>query len=327
MFTIRGVDGKEYGPVTPSQIKEWMHGGRAKLQTPCRRGDETAWKSVADFPEFNPVVAIPPVIPSFAEATPAPSPLVDSTGIDFLSDPKSIAEAVLAKSTPIDVFGCLSRSFDLWKTHFPTLVGATFVIVLIQLIIGIIPILGGVAGLFLNGVFYGGLYYFYLGKIRGENRELTDVFAGFSRCFGPLAIASVLRSLLLLLIMLPFFAPLFAYLVEMARNGSAQFPEFTPSMILGIALGSIPVIYLAVAWAFTFMLVIDKNLAPWQAMEVSRRVVTRHWFHVFFVALFGGILGMLGLIGFFVGVIFTMPLLFGALLYAYEDLFNPPQSG
>ena len=51
MFTILGVDGKEYGPVTTAQVKEWMHGGRANLQTPCRRADETAWKTIADFRE------------------------------------------------------------------------------------------------------------------------------------------------------------------------------------------------------------------------------------------------------------------------------------
>ena len=40
--------------------------------------------------------------------------------------------------------------------------------------------------------------------------------------------------------------------------------------------------------------------------------------------IFGGILAMLGLIGLIIGVVFTIPLAVGALLYAYEDLCNPP---
>ena len=66
MFTILGADGKEYGPVSPGQIKEWMHGNRANLQTPCRRVGETTWKTVADYPEFcfaGAKAFIPPVEP------------------------------------------------------------------------------------------------------------------------------------------------------------------------------------------------------------------------------------------------------------------------
>ena len=87
-----------------------------------------------------------------------------------------------------------------------------------------------------------------------------------------------------------------------------------------IFLGIIPVLYLGVSWAFTFVLVIDKGLGPWTAMEVGRRLVTRQWFRVFFTFLLGTIVGCLGLIGLIIGVFFTIPLLFGAVLYAYEDL-------
>ncbi len=36
------------------------------------------------------------------------------------------------------------------------------------------------------------------------------------------------------------------------------------------------------------------------------------------------IMTMLGIIALFVGVLFTIPLVIGAILYAYEDLCNPP---
>ncbi len=70
MFTILGSDGKEYGPVTTVQIKEWMHGNRANLQTQCRRGGETLWKTVADYPEFGFAGAKPFVPPPDAPAAP-----------------------------------------------------------------------------------------------------------------------------------------------------------------------------------------------------------------------------------------------------------------
>ncbi len=100
--------------------------------------------------------------------------------------------------------------------------------------------------------------------------------------------------------------------------------EWKTLAVFGILLGIIPVLYLCIAWAFTFILIIDRRLGPWTAMEVSRRVVTKQWFRVFFVALLGGILAMLGLFGLLIGVLFTLPLAFGAIVHAYEGLCNPP---
>jgi hypothetical protein len=45
------------------------------------------------------------------------------------------------------------------------------------------------------------------------------------------------------------------------------------------------------------------------------------------VLLFGYFLTLFGLLGFFIGILFTLPLMTGSLLYAYEDLFNPPRLG
>jgi uncharacterized membrane protein len=62
-------------------------------------------------------------------------------------------------------------------------------------------------------------------------------------------------------------------------------------------------------------------------MEVSRRVVSKQWFRVFFVMLLAGILAMLGLIGLFIGIVFTLPIMFGAIVCAYESLCRPPPRG
>lgn len=67
MFKILGTDGKEYGPVTQGNVIEWIRDGRANLQTKARKGDETEWKTLADYPEFVPTGTAP--------ATPTPPPL------------------------------------------------------------------------------------------------------------------------------------------------------------------------------------------------------------------------------------------------------------
>jgi uncharacterized RDD family membrane protein YckC len=52
MYTILGGDGKEYGPVPADQIRAWIAGGRANLDTKAKFLGVDEWKRLADFPEF-----------------------------------------------------------------------------------------------------------------------------------------------------------------------------------------------------------------------------------------------------------------------------------
>ncbi|HEV8073705.1 MAG TPA: hypothetical protein VGP21_06195, partial [Opitutaceae bacterium] len=74
MFTIIGGDGKEYGPVPASQINAWISNGRANLQTKAKKhGEDEAWKTLGDFPEFSPDAAVPPPpLPDEAAILPGP---------------------------------------------------------------------------------------------------------------------------------------------------------------------------------------------------------------------------------------------------------------
>ena len=62
MFTIIGGDGKEYGPVTTEQMKQWLAGGRANLETQAKKAGDEQWRRVGDFDEFAAAGAAPPVI-------------------------------------------------------------------------------------------------------------------------------------------------------------------------------------------------------------------------------------------------------------------------
>ena len=138
MFTIIGGDGKEYGPASAEQLRAWIASGRANLETKAKTLGSDEWRRLGDYAEFFPTDGAPPVIDA---STPAPD-----------TSAPADAAALLARARPLDVFSCLDRSFTLWKANFFPLVGATLLIVVVQMAIGIVPILGAIAGLFLNGI-------------------------------------------------------------------------------------------------------------------------------------------------------------------------------
>lgn len=326
MFTIIGADGKEYGPVSADKIREWIASGRANSQTQCKREGETAWSTLGSLSEFAGTFS---TTPPLAAAAPAAAPAA-TPGLVMLAnvDTKAYADAIAASGARIDVFECLSRAFKLWTSNFLPLVGATALVLIVQFVLGMIPIVGSLAGLFLNGVFYGGLYYFYLGKMRGQHREIGDAFSGFTRALGPLVLASLLQSAIVIGCILVFMAPWLGFLVQtlITHGEAASFPTLAPGLIALSGLGLLVLLYLGVSFMFTFVLVIDKGLGPWTALVTSWRVVTRNWFSAFFTLLLGVILGVLGIIGLFVGVLLTIPITIGAVLYAYESLFNAPNT-
>lgn len=78
MYKIIGADGKEYGPVSIDQLKQWMTEGRVNAQTQLLAEGATEWKPLSAYPELQsapagaaPITPIAPPSPMGAFATPA----------------------------------------------------------------------------------------------------------------------------------------------------------------------------------------------------------------------------------------------------------------
>ncbi len=207
-----------------------------------------------------------------------------------MANAEALAAQILARDYHLDIGSCFSRGWQLVQRYFWLTVGACFIVALISLVIELIPILGWFAGLVFGFVFWGGLDWLFLKLIRGEKSSLGDVFAGFSIGFVQLMLASIVSQLLL---------------------------------SVGLLLLILPGIYLLVAWFFfTPLLVMDKRLEFWPAMELSRKVVTRHWWQFFGLLLLQLLVLLAGLIALGVGVFIALPIVTAATVYAYQDLFG-----
>jgi hypothetical protein len=270
MYKIIGADGKEYGPATADQLRQWIHDRRANAQTKAQAEGDTEWKNLADFPEFAAAFG--------GTGQPAVPPIVGAV------DPEALAARILSHGYTIEIGRCLGRAWDLIIGDFWLLVGASFLAGLIAAGAGL-----PVVGLIIGGPMMGGLYALYLKRIRRQPAGLGDAFLGFSTAFVPLMLAKLVSTLL---------------------TG------------LGFVLCLLPGIYLVVAWVFALPLVIDKKLDFWPAMELSRKVVSRHWWLMLGFLIVCCLVVILGLLACCIGVFITTAIAQAALMYAYEDIFS-----
>lgn len=110
------------------------------------------------------------------------------------------------------------------------------------------------------------------------------------------------------------------------------FATFLPLVLAGLVTGLfvgaasllliVPGVYLAVAYLFTFPLIVDRQIDFWQAMEVSRRVVTRRWTRAFGLAFLLVAVNLAGLLALGVGLLVTLPTTLCALSIAYGEVFG-----
>jgi uncharacterized membrane protein len=56
-------------------------------------------------------------------------------------------------------------------------------------------------------------------------------------------------------------------------------------------------------------------------------VITAQWWRMFGLVLLASVIALLGVVALVIGMFITVPIYIGALVYAYEDLCNPPTQG
>ena len=180
MFFLIGGDGREYGPFSAEQIREWLAQGRANAHSRIRRDGEATWQSLQDVAEFADVASVSP--PPGA----APPPL----------SPESIAAGYRARAVPIDISSCLSRGWALVRADPGLTIGATLLMMLVSFGLSMLPVINLLA-FFINPVLLGGLAYVFSRRIRGENPGLGDAFNGFNLAFLQLGLGGLVSFLLI----------------------------------------------------------------------------------------------------------------------------------
>jgi len=229
MYRVIGGDKTEYGPATADEVRQWIAEGRLSRESFARIEDAVSWKPLREYSEFS--EALNAQIRHENPGTPPPLPHSQT------------------RSIRLEVLPCLAKGWGLFIANFGLVLSATTALWMISTFSQFTPL--GVVYWIFRGVFFGGLYWLILKRLRGEEASLVDLFSGFGSGFPHLMLAGLLTAFL-------SWLALFACVL--------------------------PGIYLFVGWIFSVPLVADKRLDCWSAMETSRRRVTGAWFQVATVA-------------------------------------------
>jgi uncharacterized membrane protein len=192
-----------------------------------------------------------------------------------------------------------SRGWEIFKQYAWGFILFTFLIGALSVIVSILPSPLGSGGSDGGSIGLGNIVLFFIGPILGVGSYFVAFQIARNRPYG--------------------FGDFF--------NGFNKFlPIFLTYFVSAILIGFgfilliLPGIYLAVAYMFAQLFVIDKNLEFWSAMETSRKLVTKKWFSFFGLVLLLGLLNILGAILLGIGLLVTIPLSSCVVAAAYEDI-------
>jgi hypothetical protein len=141
------------------------------------------------------------------------------------------------------------------------------------------------------GVVEGGIAYYAIKHARGQNPTLSDFSAGM-RNVGSLFVVGVVVNIMVTIAAIFCCLPLF--------------------IVGGLTMLTIP-------------LIVDRNMAPLDAIAESWRVLSAHWLKAtlfFFVA---GLVAALGVLACGIGIIVTIAIMYASYSVLYVRMFDQPQ--
>lgn len=195
-------------------------------------------------------------------------------------------DALIEGGYEFDMMAAVRRGWEMFRGHVGEFVGFTLIVFVVSMIGSWARGAGSLVVSAVAAPLYAGYMIAAFRILSGREITFSDFFRGFN-----------------------YFLPLF--LAGLASG---------VMVMAGFVLLIIPGIYLAVGYMLVTFLVVDYRMEFWQAMETSRKIVTRHWFTFFWFALLLFCINMLGALALFVGLLVSVPVTSCAAAAAYRSI-------
>lgn len=188
----------------------------------------------------------------------------------------------------IDVQDYIRKGWEMFREHIGEFVGFTLIIFVVSALSSKFDFAGSLVFSALAAPFYAGYGIAAFRLASGQTFQFGDFFKGFNY-FLPLFLAGLASGLL---------------------------------VSIGFVLLIIPGIYLAVGYMFATFLIVDYRMEFWEAMETSRKIITKNWFAFFGFAFALFALNLLGALALGVGLLVSVPVTSCAAAIAYKEIIG-----
>ena len=207
-------------------------------------------------------------------------------------DPKTF-EKLIEEGYEVDPSKYLKDGWELFKSRAGEFI--VFALIFFVAVAGLsrLAMFGSLAVSVVSSPLYAGFIIVVFMLFKGETVQFGDFFKGF-HFFLPLVLASFVTSIL---------------------------------VTIGMVLLVLPGIYLMVSYMFVSMLIVDYHMEFWQAMETSRKIVTKNWFSLFVFFLVLVAINLLCALALGIGLLVTGPLSTCAVCCAYRDIVGLHEAG
>lgn len=214
-----------------------------------------------------------------------------------------------------------SEGWHLFREATGIWIGISIVLVIINIVVGLVPVVGDLATSFLFPVFGAGLMLGCHSVESGEELTFGHLFAGFQNNLGRLLMVGVLY-LVGIAVIIAIAAALgfgggFAAAAAGSRNTAA---------LSGLLLGSLVALALGIplvmsVW-FSPGLVVLHDLTAFEAMKLSFRGCLRNILPFLIYGLLFVVLAALASLPLFLGWLALMPVMFCSTYASYRDIFT-----
>ncbi|MCE1273321.1 MAG: hypothetical protein LWW75_02190 [Chlorobiales bacterium] len=198
----------------------------------------------------------------------------------------AVIDSLLSREYDPDFGAALRKGMEMFKEHIGEFAGFTLILMLVS---ALSSRLAGGSSLIVSIASIPLFAGFMIGTFKllaGHELHFNDLFSGY-RYFLPLALAGMASSLI---------------------------------VAAGMVLLIVPGIYFLVSYLFVSALVVDYGMEFWQAMETSRKLVSRHWLRLFVFVLLILSINLLGLLALGIGLLVTIPVTSCAVAVVYRSI-------
>ena len=216
----------------------------------------------------------------------------------------------------------IASGFALFKRQPGTWILLLIVLLVCSILIGLVPIIGGLANMLLLEVFVGGIMLGCRALDGGDGLEVGHLFAGFKQNTSNLVVLGLLALVAWVVVLIPAIliiggGSFLALMRGDAAGIGALGLTFVLAMLVVLAL-SIPV-YMAL-W-FAPSLIVFHDLAPVAAMKTSFIACLKNIVPFLFYGVILLVLSAIAAIPFGLGLLVLIPVILASVYTAYRDIF------